>query len=362
MKKSFYFLLSATLLLGACKKKKPDPDQPEEDAYDQKSMFENYSGNLIIPAYNALVVKADSLTLKIQDFNASPTLPNLLAVRTAYISAYKQFTHVSTYEFGPAGSIFFRTSSNVFPTDTTQINTNIGTGVYDLNASEQADAIGFPGMDFLLFGYNKTDIYVLNLFITSSNRRQYLADINAHFKQQLTTVHNGWSTYAGTFNNATGNSAGSSLSYLVNQLNFDFEISKNARLGIPLGKQTLGVALPNKCEALYSHNSLILINEHVKALENIYLGRSQGGSDGNGLDDYLEFLGKTSLNSSIKTKFGELKTLLAVIPGPLSVTVTSAPANAESAYAKFQELLVLLKTDMPSALSVAITYADGDGD
>lgn len=354
--------MAATIVLSACKKKKPTPEDPSESAYDQKAMFSNYSANLVVPAYQLLKVKTDSLTIKINDFNATPNLSNLNALRIAYRSVYRQYMYASTYEFGPAGSLFFRTSANVFPTDTTQINTNISTGSYDLNQSSQTDAIGLPALDYILFGYNKTDVYITNLFVSSSNRRQYLQDVCAHFKQQVNDITSGWNTYSNTFNNSTGNAAGGSLSLLVNQLNFDFEISKNARLGIPLGKQTLGVPLPNKCEALYSHYSLTLLMEHLKAMENIYLGRSQTGSDGNGLDDYLVFLSKSDLNNSIKTKFTEVKTLLAAVTGPLSTAVVSSPSSAESAYAKFLELLVLLKSEMPSALSVTITYTDGDGD
>jgi hypothetical protein len=362
MKKALFLLLSAVLLVNACKKHKPGPEENPADSYDQVPMLQNYSGNLIVPAYQSLNIKTDSLFQAIQAFNASVTLSNLNAIRVSFKSAYKQFMYVSPYDFGPAGSLYFRSASNVFPTDTTQINSNISAGTYNLNDDAQADAIGFPAMDYLLYGNNKTDAYILNLFMTGSNRRQYLYDVCDHYKQQLATIVSDWGTYAATFNTTTGNSAGGSLSNLVNQLNFDFEITKNARLGIPLGKQTLGVALPGKCEAYYSQYSLYLLLESVKAMENIYLGRSQGGTDGKGLDDYLVYLNKSTLDNSIKTKFSELKSLVAAIPGPLSATVVSDPANANSAYAKFQELLVLLKSDLPSALSVSITYTDGDGD
>lgn len=355
--------LGSIVMIDSCKKKKPDPENPTDIPYDQSALLQNYSSNLIVPAYNLLKQKTDSLEMCIMDFNSIPTLPGLQAVRHAWLSVSKQFPYVSTYEFGPAGSALFRTSHHIFPTDTTQINSNIASGSYDLHSAAQTDAIGLPAMDYLLYGYNKSDIYILNLFITNANRRQYLFELCSYFKYQLNTIINQWnSTYSATFNAATGNSASSSLSLLVNQLNFDYEISKNARLGIPLGKQTLGIAMPQKCEAYYSGYSLVLLQECLKALENIYLGRTQAGADGQGLDDYLEFMGRTSLNSSIKTKFTELKSLVAAIPGPLSTAVTASPASVDAAYAKCQELLVLLKTDMPSALSVSITYVDGDGD
>lgn len=354
-------------LLAACKKKK-EPDQPDPaSAYDQVAMFQNYSANLIVPSYQALKVQADSLDLRAAAFIASPSVSNLLLVRSSFLNAYKQYMHVGMYEFGPAASNSFRASTNIFPCDTTQVNANISSGSYDLSSASQADATGLPALDFILYGKNKTDAAIVNLFSTTANRRQYLADLCLDLKTRVATVLNAWNTgYTSTFNAATGNAAGNSLSNLINELNYDYEIAKNARVGIPLGKQTMGIPIPEKCEALYSKQSLLLIAEKVKALENTYLGRSQAGSNGQGLDDYLDFIGAThgatTLNAAIQAKFTELKNLIALIPGPLDSDVVSNPTPVDNAYLKFQELLVLLKTDMPSALSVYITYVDGDGD
>jgi predicted lipoprotein len=329
-------------------------------------MFSNYSSNLILPNYTSLNTKLDSLTLAIQNFNTAPSTGTLAILRSSFMSSYKQYLHVSMFEFGPASTQLFRSTTNIFPTDTTQINSNIASGSYDFNSAANTDAIGFPAMDFLLYGYNKSDGSIINLFSASANRRQYLADVCAFVKTKLSAIISGWSSYQSTFNSATGNASGASLSNIVNELNYDFEITKNARVGIPLGKQTLGIPLPEKVEGYYSTRSLTLLAEHINGIENFYLGRSLSGIDGLGLDDYLDhkgaMYGSESLNSAIKTKFSELKSLIASIPGPLATAVVSNPTPVENTYIKIQQLLVLLKTDMPSALSVYITYVDGDGD
>jgi uncharacterized protein len=366
MKKGLFLLSVFALFVAACKKTKPPEEEVPVNSYDQKPMFQNYSANLIVPSYNLLKEKLDSLNLAIQNFNSSTTEINLNLARAAYMKAYKQYMYCSTYEFGPAATIIFRSSTNIFPTDTTQINSNIAAGTYDFTMASQTDAIGFPAMDFILYGYNKTATSITNLFSTNVNRRQYLLDLCTDLQTKTNTVITGWSSYTTTFNNATGNAAGNSLSNLVNEFNYDYEITKNARVGIPLGKQTLGIAMPEKVEAFYSGNSLILLKEKVNALEGIYLGRSQSGINGTGLDDYLTYLNSQyaggSLNAAIQTKFVELKALVDAIPETLSNSVISSAASVDLAYQKFQELLVLLKTDMPSALSVYITYVDGDGD
>jgi predicted lipoprotein len=258
------FVLAA---FATCRKPEPPSEENPANGYDQKPMFQNYSSNLILPSYNLLKEKLDSLFLAVQNFNSTTTEINLDLTKAAYLKAYKQYMYCSTYEFGPAATIIFRSSTNIFPTDTIQINTNIATGTYDFNSAAQTDAIGFPAIDFILYGNNKTATYITNLFSTTTNRKQYLLDLCTDLQSKVNTVISGWSTYTTTFNNATGNAAGNSLSNLVNEFNYDYEITKNARVGIPLGKQTLGIALPEKCEALYSGSSLILLKEKVNALE-----------------------------------------------------------------------------------------------
>jgi predicted lipoprotein len=69
-----------------------------------------------------------------------------------------------------------------------------------------------------------------------------------------------------------------------------------------------------------------------------------------------------TLNQAIKDQFTLAKNKLALIPDPLSTQMTSNAPAVDAAYMELVKLLVLLKTDMTSALGVVITYQDGDGD
>ena len=129
----------------------------------------------------------------------------------------------------------------------------------------------------------------------------------------------------------------------------------------------LNLELPEKCEAYYSNTmSVLLAKECLLAIENNYLGRSTSGTDGKGLDDYLETIkaqhGSETLNNAIKNQFAIAKSKLSIIPEPLSSSVINAATTVDAAYLEIVKLLVLLKTDVPSALGVVITYQDGDGD
>lgn len=361
-----------SLIFSACKKDKEEDVEPE-DSFDKSGLVANIADNLIMPQYQSFKVEADSLQLLTATFNTSPNLTNLLALQTQFTETYVSYQWISTFEIGPAETDIIRANFNTFPCDTTQVNANINSGVYDFASVSNLDAKGFPGLDFLLYGASLNNNYILSLYTTSStatNAKNYLTALVNEIKTQTDALNIAWATtggdYISSFKSSTGSDVGSSIGMLVNQLSYDLELLKNARIGIPLGKKSLGVPLPEKSEAFYSQQSLLLVMEHIKNIENIYLGRSKSNSDGSGFDDYLAHInaryGSGSLNDAIKNKFILVKAKLAAIPGPLSQAVLTSPAIVDAAYVELQQLVVLLKVDMTSSLGVLITYVDSDGD
>jgi uncharacterized protein len=353
------------LALFSCKKKKDEPEPATP--YDKRALLVNLADNVILPDYNSFKSALDSLTISFSAFAASGSQGDFLAARAKLHEACVKYQHVSPYEFGPAETIVVRMNFNVFPADTVQINANISSGSYTLATASNVDAKGFPALDYLFYGNNTADSALVQLFTSSANRRQYVSDVIAEMSANLASVLNGWnSSYYNTFINSLGTDVSSSIGFLVNQLNFELDYLKNSKVGIPLGKKTLGIPLPDRCEAYYGAQSVEYAYETLLAIENMYLGRSVAGNDGQGFDDYLDHLGIQygggTLNAAIKNQFALAKSKLASIANPLSAQVVSNPAVVEAAYTELMKLLVLLKTDMPSNLGVIITYQDGDGD
>lgn len=355
----------------SCKKDKENDTVTSE--FDRKAMLENIGNNIIIPAYHALKSEVEQMDSAVASFIAFPDLTNLVSLQNAYKDACLSWQNVSTFEFGTAEQLLLRANVNTFPTDTAQIKSNIGSGSYDLASAANIDAKGFPAIDYLLFGIGADNNAILDKYVSdidASKRKIYLQDINNEIKANVNNVYNSWiaddGNYINTFINNTGTNVGSSLGLLVNQLNYDFEILKNYRIGIPLGKKTLGVALPEKVEAYYARNSVQLAVEHIKAIENIYLGRNKQGNDELGLDDYLTYLKSQYngglLSDTIKAQLTAAINKLQNIPDPLSETVINNPSIVDAAYIELQKQVVLFKTDMPSSLGVLITYQDNDGD
>ena len=361
--------LAAMAAFQACKKSGTNPGGTTPGGFDRTAMLTNLSTNIIIPGYVSFQASVVSLDSSITAFNTSPDLNKLTNLQSIFKATYQKWQTVSVFDFGPAGTENLRISVNTFPADVTQINTNITSGSYNLASLSTLPAEGFPAMDYLLFGTGTDNNSILVQYTTDSkagNRKAYLSAISAIVKTKATNVLNGWkTTYPATFINASGTDIGSSVGQVTNELNEDFEVIKNYEIGIPLGIQSMGTTFPTKVQAYYSKISLQLALLHLQAIQNVYLGQSAKGN-GLGFDDYLvsakaQYNGG-SLNDAITSQFATATAKLQSLSDPLATQITTNAAAVNAAYTALQMQTVLLKTDMPSALGILITYGDTDGD
>jgi len=366
MSKWFLFIVLVFGLV-CCKKKDQEDESTPADTYDKQALLVNVADNLILPCYNNFKNSLDSLIISYNAFKVSGLQADYQVVKQRLHTACSNYQRISPFELGPAENVIVRMNFNVFPTDTVQISSNIAAGTYTLDAANNLDAKGFPALDHLFYGNNKSELDCINQFNASAGQRQYVSDLLNDMWVKINSVISSWnSSYHSSFINSLGTDVGSSIGFLINQLNFELDYLKNAKLGIPLGKKTLGIPEPGKCEAYYGGQSLQYAIQTLDAIENMYLGKSYTGADGQGFDDYLDHLGVQynggTLNAAIKNQFVLAKSKMLLIPDPLSVQVLSNAAVVDAAYVELVKLLVLLKTDMPSNLGVIITYQDGDGD
>lgn len=356
----FKIAMAAIFFLAfACKKK--EKAEEEKDTFDKQALLVNMADNVILPAYSDFKTSLDSLILTYNTFKSSGLQTDFQVVKQKLHVSSMRYQRINLFEFGPAESVVVRNNFNVFPTDTVQILQNISTGTYSLDATANLDAKGIPSLDYLFYDYNKAEADVVNSFNTVANKKQYVSDVLNDMSNKLNAVISGWSSYREAFVNSLSTDIGSSIGFLVNQLNFELDYLKNAKIGTPLGKKTLGVPLPEKTEAFYGAQSVDYAYETLRIIEDVYTGKSTIG-----FDDYLIHLEAPYngglLNDAIIAQFNVAKSKLKAIQNPLSTQVVSNTTVVDAAYVELVKLLVLLKTDMPSSLGVIITYQDGDGD
>lgn len=353
---------SVFILLLSCGKKNKKSDPEPVASFDKQAMLTNMADNVILPNYNAFKISLDSLISAYNVFKSSDAVTDFQRVKQQFQTAYLNYQKIDLFEFGPAETVNVRMNFNVFPTDSAQIKTNIASNSYDLEAALNLDAKGFPALDYLFFGNNKPENSVVAGFTSSPNQKAYVSAILNNMFTRINVIINSWnSSYRTAFINSLGTDVGSSIGFLINQMNFELDYLKNAKIGTPLGKKTLGIAIPDKCEAYYSARSIEYALETLTLVQRTY-----SGGYGSGFDDYLDHLkadyNGVPLTTQINNQFNAARNKLTAITGPLSTAVVSNVSQVDAAYLEIVKLLVLLKTDVPSHLGVIITYQDGDGD
>ncbi|MHC2993242.1 hypothetical protein OB13_17205 [Pontibacter sp. HJ8] len=342
-----------------------DGDSGPKSEFDRQAMLVNYSDNLIVPGYEAFKTESTQMATAVDAFTTSPSATTLAGARKEYQEAYLAWQDVSTFEFGPADEQMLRSNLNIYPTTVSQIESNISSGSYNLQITANLSAKGFPALDYLLYG-QATDAAVVEQYTTATNaanRKKYLQDLTNLIKQAAEATQTAWTTgnTAKSFKESGGTAVGSSIGNLVNQFNFEIDLTKRAKVGIPSGRFTAGTPLPDRVEAYYSKSSLALLERNLKAQKAIFTG-----ANGLGLDDYLNHVGAKyngkNLSEAIIQQLDAALAAVAAIQVPLSEAVSSNPQQVSKVYEELQKLIVLTKTDMPAALGVTITYTDNDGD
>jgi predicted lipoprotein len=347
----FGLFVSALFLITACDKDK------NKDEFDKVALLQNFADNIIQPRYADFKTKIDSLEILFIAFQSNPTEAKFEDIKAQWKACYLSFQRVKTFDFGPAMNIGFKGAIGTFPTDTAQISSNIAAGTYNLATATNADAVGLAALDFLFY---QTDAYLK--ITTSQFYSQYCLDVIQKMKAETDAVVSAWTTFKSTFIASTGNESTSMFSMLVNDFCQDWEEAKAAKLGIPLGKYSLGIQRPEYIEARYSGYSLPILKASLNSIAEIYSGIGFNGQDGVGFDDYLMGLNKENLNTSIKSTFQTIDGLFSPFNSTLEIELTQNQTALENLFNAISEQVIFIKTDMTASFGILITYQDNDGD
>lgn len=372
---SFFISTWVTILLSFTACNTPDINTCATD-FDQLSLLSNVGNNIILPSYQSLASNTDDLHSLATTFVNSPTTTHLISLRTALQTTWTIWQTATIFEFGPADTEDLRSYMNNFPVFVTRLDDAISSGNYDLTSETYSYTRGFPAVEYLLYGIGATDNDIINQYTSAtdaSNRKKYLTDLTSLIKQKANTVYDAWKTtganYLNTFTSTDGVANGKPLSDLVNQFNQAYELLKNNKLGTPISaKQGYVPLLPKNVEAYYSRQSLELALAAINASKNVFLGMANG-TNGIGLDDYLmaseATKGSEELHTVITKQYDSaISALTALRPTTLHDAINSNVDGVKTAYATVQNQVVNIKTDLPSALCISITYIDNvdDGD
>ncbi|WP_430412748.1 imelysin family protein [Kordia sp.] len=370
MIKKIFPIFLLTIFIVACSSSDDTvvSDTPDTTPFDRAALLRNFADNLIIPAYEELNTNLNMLGTAKDDFVATPTQANLDALRSTWLTAYKTWQHVEVFNIGKAEEILYNFQMNIYPTNTTDVQNNIANGGYDLTHPNNNDAVGFPALDYLLYGVGATDTEILEKYTTNTESvkyQTYLSDVINQMKLLTQEVLNDWNaSYRATFIASTANTASSAVNKIVNDYIFYYEKGLRAnKIGIPAGNFS-STPLPEKVEAFYNQEiSKELAVEAVTAVENIFNGTSfRTSTVGIGFKGYLDNLDRTELATMINEQFGTAREKIQALNANFNTQINTDNTKMTQAYDALQTAVVLLKVDMLQAFNISVDYVDADGD
>jgi predicted lipoprotein len=374
--KNFRFIFPFTIVcLSAFIWSCSDDDSVTESTNDfnRQTMLVNWADNIIIPAYQDFSSDVDALKAAVDTFESQPNENNLNTVRQEWEQAYITWQKVSMFNIGPSETAFMRSFMNIYPANVSKIDTNISTGNYALQSANSFDEQGFPALDYLLFGLADNDAQILAFYtsnVNSSKYVKYLTELVDRINTITDQVVAAWEgNYRDTFVNNSGAASNSSTNKLLNNWMLYFEvIFRNGKIGIPSGVSSEGSPLPQNVEALYKRDlSKTLCLEALNAFQDFFNGAHfDGTTNGESLSSYLNFLNTMkngeNLSLMINDQFDVSRTAISNLDDNFINQINTNNNLMLVAFEELQSNVVLLKSDMFSALSVAVEFESGDGD
>lgn len=366
--KKIAFLALMVITLSSCTSDSEGGTPDEPTNFDRKAMMVNLADNIIIPAFEDLEIKLVKLNQDRLAFTADPNEAKLEIMRTSWLEAYKTWQYVEMFNIGKAEEILYPFQMNIYPTNVSDIENNISSGSYDLTSVNNNDAVGFPAVEYMIYGIADTDAGIITEYSTDANSAKninYLQDLTTQMESLTTTVLNDWKTsYRATFVESTGNSATSSINMLVNDFIFYYEKGLRAnKIGIPAGVFS-NTPLPNRVEGLYSEtHSKMLALESLKAVNDFFIGKAYGNSTtGLSYADYVNASTEVALSSMITDQFEIARSRMAALNNDLSQQIIDDNSKMLMTYDELQKAVVLMKVDMLQILNISVDYVDADGD
>jgi predicted lipoprotein len=365
-KKSFLAVVILTALF-ACTSDDTNTSS-ERDNFDRTAMLSNLADNIISPAYQDLDSKLGMLVTAKNDFIATPSQTTLDNFRDSWFTAYKIWQYVEMFNIGKAEEIQYHFQMNIYPTNSTDIENNISSGTYDLTIPNNNDAVGFPALDYLLYGIAQTDAAIIEKYSTNTEAtkyKTYISDITDQMKSLNQEVLSDWNnSYRDTFVSSIENTASSAVNKFVNDYIFYYEKGLRAnKIGIPAGIFST-TPLPEKVEGFYNKEiSKELSITALNAVQDIFNGKEYNSTaTGSSFSAYLTQLNKADLATMINNQFDVAREKIEVLDVSFYNQVITDNTKMTQAYDALQVAVVLLKVDMLQAFNISVDYVDADGD
>lgn len=300
---------------------------------------------------------------------AGAALGALSEVKSAFVQAYTAYQRILIFDFEgqelPKG---LSEHANTFPSDIALLSSRLQQAYpwasflerIETSSYYSPDILGFPAMEFLLYG----DGALLDV----EAGRLYLSHLARLLSLELEGAYTRLIEGREVFVTATDFSTSGTISKLLNTMIYRLEKQiRTAKVGVPIGKfgYVGSQPNPNSAEALYLHggHSILFIREAISSLITWY-HMDQGLRAF--LADYVEGqpgMASPKTLSRIDALLEKTEADLASLEGQdVSLLARSAEGLEQlgQVYEDLQGLVGLFKSYIMPGISLSITYTDGE--
>jgi predicted lipoprotein len=336
-----YILFLSFFFFEAC-------DSPTQQAFDKNAMVANITQKIILPHYQSFITETNQLNAQAQTFSTSPTRAYLTDLQQVWYGSMSAWKKCELFNFGVA-----KDKNYMFDINFNEVRPKLIENV--LNDTTRIDeeyvgalgsaAKGLPTVAFLLFE-NK---YLPTLSALEKNQRSfiYLNGLTKNLSKNAQLLFEEWkNNYAQSF---PENQDNISLNILANQLLALTENIALKRIDI-IVKQTADSTKFSPLDKAMNDKRFILSN--LKIIQEVFTG-----AGGVGFDDYLDFLNVQFAKRKLSVVINEQ-----VEKSIKAIENVTDEEKARLAQEELKKLLILFKTDMFSALGIAVSFTDADGD
>jgi len=349
--------------LQACSSDESEEDD-ESDVSDYIALLTHQFDEVLIPtmeSYQTEITNFENTLISVASTIDEATLATL---RQHFESAYLAYQSAAVHDYFSTSTVDLVELTNLYPIEISTLDELITSESRAFEDISHARANGFPAIDYMLYGPDD----VLTYLNEDTKRIDFLKALISDMKSRSDELITQWNNLREPFISSDGTGLGSAISSQLNGSLSYYEFTvREDKVGIPIGR--VG---PNdspidpdatKIEAYYhslaSGNedfTLLLVQTAVEEMEDIYLGSTSSGTDGQGYDDLLAAREQTAIDSDIKAQFA---TIYAEIGSRGSI---NSEDNNAVLYNAIQGLVTLYKSDLFPILNIQDADGANDGD
>jgi uncharacterized protein len=336
--------------------------QAKAQSFDRKAMLENIA-QVFFSCHQAFAKTTETLNQAAQTFVNLPSEETLELAQVAWKEAGYAWSQCEFYEIGGLEVMILHNQINKAP-NALQIDEALASEVVLDSAfieSKGSTMKGLATLELFLFS-SEGNQSILQSF-TDPRRRDYLKALGENVQQKASELVNYWSpegkNYMDTFaaaDQADGSVKGS-INMLVNELINSLEKVAREKIYNPLGDVSSDERKPEIAEAYLSKTSLDRIKGNIISGQHMFTG-----GQGQGVDDYLVFLGAVKLSGQITDQFEATLEALDQINETFEDALVNHPERVSQAYNAVKNLLILISVDAANQLGITVTFNDSDGD